>query len=190
MKAKFRQVFVYNLDIESGRSGAVLPSMYDLISVLERRRASGQSYMPIQSGDVHLMIGDIVIDASQQTAAVLIRQSDTHYADAVYSNFAAGTFRLHSKANGEGGETGAHIFISLVEERGIPNRYTCLVEKVNDLNIASIRRLINRILHDEYDQDAGSFSYPNPAGARTRTGAVKTERCLPRMEFDGRHPQI
>lgn len=186
MKAKFRQVFVYSLDVEAGRSGASLPTMTDLITVLDRRRLAGQAHIPIQSGDVEVILGDVVIDHANQHATLLIRQSDRHYADSVYSNFGAGVFRTHTKVTGEGGETGGHAFISLAPEQGIPNRYTCIVEKVPGLDVTLMRRLLNRILHGEYDDDPTAFSFPNPAGARTRAGTVRIDRCLPRMEFQAR----
>lgn len=186
MKARFRQVFVYNLDVATATSGARLPTMSQLVDILDRRRLAGQAQIAVQSGDVEVTLGDIAVDRANRHAVLLVRQSDKHYADAVNSNLGAGTFRPHTKTAGEGGETGAHVFVSLEPERGLADRHTRIVEKVAGLDVGLIRRLLNRVLHDEYDSDPTAFTYPNPAGAMTRAGVVRTDRCLPRFEFDAR----
>lgn len=189
MKANFRQLYVFNLDVGSKKKNAVLPSMADLLAVIEQRRAAGQAQLAIENGDVQLALGPIVIDSTQQTASVLIRHSDKYAAESVYSDIATDTFTPHPKADTEGGETGVHVFISLAPERATPNRYTCLIEKVPSLDAAKVRRFLNRILHDEYTANANFFSYPHPGGQMTRAGTVATERCLPRFDVEGRPSQ-
>lgn len=186
MKANFRQLFVYNMDVTTAKSDARLPSMSELIDVWERRRQAGSAHVAVQNGDIDLTLGDVVIDRQHQYASLLIRLSDKHSANPVHSNPRAGIFRAHAKQTGEGGEIGAHIFVSLAQERGLPNRYTSLVEKVAGLDITLIRRVLNRLLRDEYDSNTGFYSYPHPGGQRTRAGAVAMVRCLPRVEFGGR----
>ncbi len=189
MKANFRQIFVYNLDIESGKRGAVLPSMEDLIAILNRRRLDGLAHLSISNGEIDLALGDITIDDRNHQATVLIRHSDKNAAESAYSNILGNTFTAHRKNQQEGGETGVHLFISLAVERTMPNRHTCIIEKVPNIDVALIRRFLNRLIHDEYDTVPDSFTYPNPAGQRTRVGDIALDRCLPRLEFEGRPSQ-
>lgn len=189
MKATFRQVFVYNLDVFSTKKNAVVPTMADLASIIDRRRLAGRAHLSIAGGDADLTIGDLVIDPSDQTMTILFRHSDKHAADSVYSNIAADSFTSHAKANGEGGETGCHIFASLAPERGSVDRYTCVVEKVPNIDITLIRRFLSGIIHDEYNEDSSSFSYPSPTGQRTRAGTLAQERCLPRFDIEGQPSQ-
>ncbi|QQV76547.1 hypothetical protein H5J25_13960 [Sphingomonas aliaeris] len=120
---------------------------------------------------------------------MLVRHSDKHSAESVYSDILSDTFTAHAKGAAEGGETGVHIFLSLAPEAAIPNRYTCIIEKAAGISVTTIRRFLNRLIHDEYDEDPTSFSYPHPGGQRTRAGKVAMERCLPRLEIDGRPSQ-
>lgn len=189
MKAKFRQVYVYNVDVEAIRKNAVMPSMSDLVSIFDKHRLAGAAKISVQSGDIEVMIGDISVDQMNNTAVLLVRHNDKHSADSVYSNFITNSFTAHPKAQGEAGEVGAHVFISLLPERQTPNRYTCIVEKVPGVDVGLIRRLLNSVMSNEYSSNPQSFSYPSPTGARTRAGTVRMERCAPRLEFSGQPSQ-
>lgn len=185
MKATFRQVYIYNLDVETGKKNAILPSLESLIAILERRRQAGQAHHTISKGSVDLAIGDIRIDPTNQLATILIRYSDKDAAESAYSNISGGTFTAHRKGANEGGETGAHLFLSTAPERTMPNRYTCALEKTPNIDANLISRFVNKIIHDEYDADAQSFTFPNLAGQRTRAGDIALDRCLPRIELEG-----
>jgi len=189
MKANFRQVYVFNLDVSAQNRDAVLPSMETLIAVLERRRVANKATLSIENGDVHLTLAPIVCDLAQHSAHILLRHSDKYAADSVYSDIVGDTFTPHPKGNREGGETGVHLFLSTAQERGQPGRYTCIVEKVPGLPVAIVRRFLNRIIHDEYTDNPASFSYPHPGGQRTRAGGPAMVNCLPRFDFEGRPSQ-
>jgi hypothetical protein len=189
MKSNFRQAYVYNLDVETKRRPAVLPSMNVLLDVLEKRLALQQASLALNNGDAHITLGDVVRDPASHTAALLFRHSDRYAADSVYSNIAGNTFRAHAKNVGEGGEMGVHLLVSTAPERAVPGRYTAMLEKSQNLNAGLIRRLINRLLHDEYDANPAFFSYDSPAGQRDRAGNVIKERTLPRIELDGQPSQ-
>jgi len=186
MKANFRQVYVFNLDVTAQRRDAVIPTLETLIAVLERRRAAGQATLAIDNGDVHLTLAPIFLDQARQFASLLIRHSDRYAADAVYSDIVGDTFTSHPKGAREGGETGIHVFLSTAPEQGFPGRYTCIIEKVPGLTVALVRRFLNRVIHDEYSADPDAFSYPHPGGQRTRAGAPAMVQCLPRCDFEGR----
>lgn len=186
MKAVFRQVHVYDLEVRSKKKGATLPSLVDLITVLESRRAAGLAFMSVSNGDIHITIGDIALDSTQQTVTVLVRYSDRHAADSVYSDIRANSFKAHPKSNGEGGETGCHVFISTAEEVNSPNTYTCVIEKVPNITKDVVRRLFNNIFRDEYGVNPNFFTYPSPTGQRVKTGGIAMDRCLPRVEIEAR----
>lgn len=185
MKANFRQLFAYYIDITTQNKGAVLPPLADLVDIWDRRRRDGHAHSQISNGDVDLTLGDVVSEPGEQFAALLIRHSDKLAADSVYSDIRADSFTAHAKAQGEGGETGVHIFLSTAPERGLPNRYFCVIERVPNLDITMIRRFLNRLLHDEYDSDQSFHTFPNPMGQRNRQGEIRLDRCLPRLEFEG-----
>ncbi len=185
MQATSRRVYVYYLDIDSTRKDAELPSLSDCLAIWDRRRQAGNAHIQVGAGGVDVLLGDITVDAGNQTATLLFRHSDAGVAESVYSNIRQNQFRPNAKPAGFGGETGAHMLISLANEQGFPRRYTCLVEKVPYLDFSLIRRLLNRILHDEHAADPHSFEYDNPHGQRTRAGGIRRERCLPRIEFEG-----
>lgn len=185
MKSNFRQIFVYNLDIETKKRPMVLPPMREMLDALERRRLAGGGSMALQNGDSHITLAPIIFDDPTESAALLFRHSDRYSADSVYSDIAGNTFRAHSKTVSEGGEFGAHLVVSLAAEQGIPGRHTALLEKTPAVPAALIRRLINKMLHDEYDTNNTFFSYPSPAGQRDRQGKVVRDRALPRIDLDG-----
>lgn len=185
MKSNFRQVFVYNLDIQTQMKPMVLPSMREILEALERQRVAGRGSISLQGGDAHIMLAPIIFDNTTDSAALLFRHSDRFSADSVYSNIAGNTFRSHSKILGEGGEFGAHLVVSLKPEKGVPGRYTALLEKAPSVPPGLIKRLINRVLREEYSHNVNFFSYPSPVGQRDQQGNVVNVRALPEIELDG-----
>lgn len=185
MQATSRRVFVHYLDVDATRKDAVLPSLADCVAIWDRRRQAGQGVVDIGAGDVVVTLGDVVFNAGDNTATLLFRHSDKGAAESVYSDIRANRFRPNTKNANEGGETGAHLFLSLTNERGYPRRYTCIIEKVPYLDATLMRRVLNRMLHDEHGDDPSSFEYDNIHGQMTRGGLVRKERCLPRIEFEG-----
>ncbi len=185
MKSNFRQAYVYNLDMETKRKPAVLPNMNEILDVLDKRLATGSVSITLANGDAHIELGDITRDPATQTATLLVRYSDKYSADAVYSNITSKTRRTHAKNTGEGGETSAHLVISTAPERATPGRYTCMLERSQTINASLVRRLINRLIHDEYDTNPNFFTYPSPTGQRDAAGNLTRERTLPRIELDG-----
>jgi hypothetical protein len=186
VKANFRQFFAYDCEVVSSKNGASLPDMETLAGIWTRHLTAGLAKIQISNNEATLAIGDIRHDAATQTLTILIRHSDKAAAESVYSDLDAGTFTPHPKAATEGGETGIHLIISLKQERDAPNRYACVLEKAAGLDLWMVRRLLNRVIHNEYDSDPNFFKYDSPIGQRDRLGNLKRDRCLPRLEFDGR----
>lgn len=185
MKSNFRQVYVYVCDIETTKQAARLPSMNSIVDVLERHWRAGTAKMKISNDTALLAIGDVVRDAANDCATILVRHSDLNAAETVYSDLDADTFTSHAKGATEGGETGVHVLISTSSEAGMPDRYAWVVEKAPNLQKTLIRRLFNRILRNEHTINASTFAYPSPVGQRDRNGNVVNETCLPRLELSG-----
>lgn len=186
MKGNFRQFLAYNCDVETGKKGARIPTMTELVAIWNKHLAANVATMKVSNNEATLTIGDIEVDNVNQVATFLIRHSDTNFANVVYSDIDAGTFTAHLKAGAEGGETGIHVVISTAQEAGLPNRYTCLIEKAIGLDRNMVRRILNRVLRNEHDTSPDSFAYDSPIGQRDRAGNIRRETCLPRLELEGR----
>lgn len=185
MRNDHRQFYIYDLEIAARKNGAAIPSMDDIVPILERMKDDGRTY-PIRADTATMLIGDIHIDAAQQVVTLLVRLSDKTTPNSVYSNPVVGDFEVHEKQENEGSDFGCHVLISTAQEQGMPNIYTCAVERVSGLPSSLVRRLLSKLLNYEYHDDQSSFSYPHPAGGLNQQGQPRMERCCPHIEMRGR----
>jgi hypothetical protein len=112
--------------------------------------------------------------------------SDTTAPNSVYSDPAAGHFTEHTKTGNVGSDFGCHVLLSTEPEQGLPNIYTCAIERIPGLPFDLTRRLISKFLNYEFHNDPTAFSYPHPAGGLNRHGQPRVERCCPHVELRGR----
>ncbi len=185
MQNNRRQFYIYDLEIGARKEGASIPTMDDIVPVFQRMKDTARTY-PIRSETGTMLVGDIQIDAAQQFITLLVRLSDKTTPNAVYSDPAAGHFNVLEKEENEGSDFGCHVIISTAQEQGFPNIYTCAIERIPGLASSLVQRLLSKLLHYEYRDDATSFTYPHPAGGLTRQGQPRMERCCPHIELRGR----
>jgi hypothetical protein len=133
-----------------------------------------------------MLIGDITSDVGQQFATMLVRLSDRTTPNSVYSDPVSGLFDEHLKAGNVGSDFGCHVLISTAPEQGLPNIYTCAIERIPGLPFDLVRRLLSKLLNYEFNENAASFGYPHPAGGLDRQGQPRMDRCCPHIELRGR----
>ncbi|MFN3523746.1 MAG: hypothetical protein ACK4YQ_15975 [Phenylobacterium sp.] len=141
---------------------------------------------PIRRGDATLLIGDMEIDQARAVATLLVRLSDKTAPNAVYSDPQAGHFQEHVKEGNQGADVGCHVLISLAPEIGLPNTYTCAVERMPGLPSDLVRRLLSKLLNYEYRANPAFYQYPHPGGGQDRHGNPRLDRCCPHIELRGR----
>jgi hypothetical protein len=185
MRNDQRQFQVYDLEVAVQKQGAAVPSMQDVLGAWQRRFAAGQLH-PIRGQTGTLLLGGIELDPANQTATLLVRLSDQMAPNSVYSNPAAGQFNEHLKAPQEGADFGCHVLLSTAPEAAQPNIYTCALERVQGLPANLVHRLLSKLLHYEYRQNAAFYQYPHPGGGLDRAGQPRVERCRPHIELRGR----
>jgi hypothetical protein len=185
MQNNRRQFYIYDLEIDSRKEGASLPTMDDLVPILQRMKDTARTYS-IRADTATMLIGDILFDPAEQFVTLLLRLSDKTAPNSVTSDPTAGHFDIHTKGANEGSDFCCHVLISTAQEQGLPNLYTCAIERVSGLAPDLVRRLLSKILNFEFKDDSTSFSYPHPAGGLTRQGSPRTDRCCPHIELRGR----
>ncbi|WP_060605892.1 hypothetical protein [Aureimonas altamirensis] len=180
-----RQFYIYDLEIGARKEGASIPTMDDLVPILQRMKNTGRTYS-IRSDTATMLVGDMHVDAAQQFITLLIRLSDKTAPNSVTSDPQAGLFNVHAKGPNQGADFACHVLISTAQEQGFPNVYTCAIERVAGIASSLVQRLLSKLLNFEFKDDATSFSYPHPAGGFTRQGLPRTDRCCPHVELRGR----
>lgn len=185
MQNNQRQFYIFDLEIGARKAGAVVPTMNELIAVYQRMKDNAR-YHSIRKATATLLIGDMAVDAAQQFVTLLVRLSDQLTPNSVYSDPVAGEFEEHVKVGNQGSDFGCHVLISTAPEQGMPNIYTCAIERVQGLPFALVQRLLSKLLNFEYNDDPASFSYPHPAGGLDRHGQPRRDRCCPHIELRGR----
>lgn len=78
------------------------------------------------------------------------------------------------------------LLTSTAPEQGLPNLYTCAVERISSLPFDLVRRLLSKLLNFKYDDDPTWFSNPHPAGGVDASNQPRMERCCPHVELRGR----
>jgi hypothetical protein len=185
MQNNRRQFYLFDLELAARKAGAVLPTMNDVVPVLQRMQSTGRTYR-IRNQTATMLIGDIEVDVPQQSVTLLVRMSDTSAPNSVYSDPSAGQFTEHLKTGTVGSDYGCHVLISTTPEQGLPNIYTCAIERIPGLPFNLTQRLLSKLLNYEFHDNAFSFTYPHPAGGLDKHGQPRTERCCPHVELRGR----
>lgn len=185
MQNNRRQFFIYDLEIGARKAGAVIPTMNDLLPAFQRLHAASRTHA-IRSGSARLLLGDIQVDAAGQYVTMLARLSDKSAPNAVYSDPNAGHFNEFVKTPAEGSDFGCHVLISTAPEQGVPNVYTCAIERVSGLAPDLVRRLLSKFLNFEFHENLTAFTYPAPGGGLDQAGQPRMERCCPHVEMRGR----
>lgn len=182
MRATERRI--YHFDMEVKRRGHVthLPPLNDLLAVWKERSDTKSAFQVRANGDLRFSIEEINL-YDDDIACMLVSVSDRNSPDAVYQDFNTQETTVYAKEATQGGMISAHIVVSTSPSKA--DTYFCAIEQANKLNSSNIELLLNRILHDEYDENEGRFSYPNVAGRRDRAGNVKRHNFLPRVELKG-----
>lgn len=189
MKNNERQFYIYECEVSCRKNGAPAPEMSTLCDIWKDWADRDEAISSIRNDSGSLLIGDVVIDPAQSMTAILVRLSDQMLPNSVYSDPNNAVFVEHTKVDSEGGERGAHIFISTEIEQGKPNIYCCAVERVPGLRFDLMGRILNKVLRYQFQKDATIFQYPHPAGGQHRDGTPRMESALPHIELRGRPSQ-
>lgn len=180
-----RQFYVFDLELAARKVGATIPTMNDIVPVLQHMKDTGRTY-GIRSNTATMLIGDMEVNAAHNYVTLLVRVSDTTTPNSVYSDPIAGQFDEHVKVGNVGSDFGCHVIISTAPEQGVPNTYTCAIERVSGLAFDLVRRLLSKLLNFKYHDDPAWYSYPHPAGGLDVNGQPRMERCCPHVELRGR----
>lgn len=185
MQNNRRQFYIFDLELAARKAGATVPTMNEIVPVLQRMKNTARTYS-LRKSTATMLIGDMAVNAAQQFITLLVRLSDTTTPNSVYSDPAAGQFNEHLKVGSVGSDFGCHVLISTAPEQGMPNIYTCAIERIPGLPFDLIRRLLSKLLNFEYHDDATFFSYPHPAGGVDANNQPRRDRCCPHVELRGR----
>lgn len=185
MQNSRRNFYIFDLELSARKVGATIPTMNDIIPVLQRARIAGRTYS-LHNNTATMLIGDMAVDAAQQFVTLLVRLSDTTTPNSVYSDPAAGQFDEHVKVGTVGSDFGCHVLISTVPEQNQPNIYTCAIERISGLPFDLVRRFLSKLLNFEYHADPSFYRYPHPAGGVDANNHPRTDRCCPHVELRGR----
>jgi hypothetical protein len=90
------------------------------------------------------------------------------------------------KVGNQGADFGCHVLLSTEPEAGLPNTYTCAIERISGLPPGLAQRLLSKLLHYEYEDNEKFFTYPRPGGGVGKDGQPRTERCCPHVDLRGR----
>jgi hypothetical protein len=140
-----------------------------------------------EKGSVIYRIGDIAIDDDAKVVRILLRRCDTNAANAVYSHRRTAVPRVVERDADEGGDRAAHLVVSLIHEANQPAGYLCHLEGVPGLSHRLVQATLNAVLKQAIRTQRATFRYPDPSGARLRTGEPKTTEFTPIVELLG-HP--
>lgn len=185
MQNNRRQFYVFDLQLAARKAGAAVPAMNDIVPVLQHMKDTGRTYA-LRSNTATMLIGDMETNAAQNYIVLLVRISDTTTPNSVYSDPTAGQFNEHLKVGNVGSDFGCHVIISTAPEQGLPNTYTCAVERISGLSFDLVRRLLSKLMNFKYHDDPTWFSYPHPAGGVDANNQPRMERCCPHVELRGR----
>lgn len=184
-KSSERTFYHFECHVRSKSAKATVPSMLTLVKVWDEARQNGTAVTTLKDGSGELAVGDLVYDERHGYVTILIRYSDKSAPNTVYSNIAGKTFTEHKKNEGEGHDSGIHVLISTIPEHDKPNVYACLVEGCEGLSYLAARRVLNDILRERYKADSSIFAFPDPTGAKDRSGKIKMRTCQPRIDLFG-----
>ena len=182
-----RQIFSYDFMIVARAQHAVPPPLAAIVSAWKAMFDLGECSHEREKGSVIYRIGDVAVDNVAQVARILLRRCDTNAANAVYSHRLTGVPRVVEQEVDEGGDRAAHLVVSLRHQAGKPSSYLCHLEGIAGLSHRLVQATLNAVLKQAITTNRTSFSYPDPSGARLRTGEPKTTNFIPSIEMVG-HP--
>lgn len=186
MRRNQRNLFFYDLTILRGKSvHARVPSLAEIEKVLVDAKNAGTAQISRDNGTLFYSIGDISKDRRNSILKVLVHRSDLMAADAAYRNVKTGVRKVHAKGNDEGGETAAHLAISLTEETGRPGVYSCVLEGVQGISHRFVQQLVNGVLAQACRANKSTFTYSAPF-KRDKAGNPLKVGFLPKVVFKGR----
>lgn len=185
MQNNQRQFYIFDLELAARKVGATIPVMSDIVPVLQHMKNTGRRYV-LRANTATMLIGDISVHAGLQYIVLLLRLSDKTTPNSVYSDPTAGHFNEHLKAGDVGADFGCHVLVSTAPEQGLPNLYTCAIERVPGLPFELVRRFLSKLLNFEYHDNATFFAYPHPAGGIDANNQPRMDRCCPHVELRGR----
>lgn len=123
MKNTERTIYIYDIKVDKRAAHAYFPPLAEMAAVWLAAFNAGTASHLREKGAVVYRIGDIAIDDQQGLVKLLLRRGDKSTPDAVYSHMATGEMRIAGKEEQEGGDTAAHIVMSLRPEQNAPNTY-------------------------------------------------------------------
>lgn len=170
MKNSERTIYLYDLKVEKRAVHAQVPPLVDICNVWEAAFNAEKATHFREKETVVYRIGDMQVDDAGDTVTLLIRRSDLSAPEAAYSRFDTGKLRIAKKTKKEGGDTAAHLVISLKSEKGAPGTYLALLEGIPHISHHFVQALLNRIIRSSCKADESTFTYSDPSGATTRNG--------------------
>jgi hypothetical protein len=185
MQNSRRQFYIFDLELAARKGGATVPTMNEIVPVLQGMKNTARTYS-LRGQTATMLIGDMAEDAAQQFITLLVRLSDKAAPNSVYSDPAAGHFNEHLKTGNVGSDYGCHVLISTAPEQGLPNIYTCAIERITGIPFDLVRRILSKLLNFEYTDNPAFYSYPHPAGGVDAQNQPRRDRCCPHVELRGR----
>lgn len=184
LKSTQRTIYYYDLVVEKSAIHAITPGIGALADVWEKAFTSTTFHNIRERGRVIYRVGDMSIDWTQGILKCLIRRTDITASDAAYSNMKNGAFRHIPKAEDEGGDTAAHLVISLLPEKDKVNTYLCFLEGVPAISHRFIQPLFNNAISAAC-KNTNVFEYDDASGAKNRDGKPKRHSFVPRITLRG-----
>ena len=185
LKKTERTIYYYDLVVKTRATHAKIPTIGKIAEVWKAAVDAGTLINKREQGNVIYRVGDIEIDTIKGTLCALIRRSDITASDAAYSHMENGTLRHIPKGDDEGGDTAAHLVISLLPESDKTNTYLCLLEGIPAISHRHIQPLLNIAISKACNENPNQFQYDDPVGARNRDGSPKKHPFTPRIELRG-----
>jgi hypothetical protein len=185
VKRTERQIFCYDLTVTARAKHAVPPPLSDIVGVWQAMYAAGECSHERDKGNVIYRIGDITVDNITQTVRILLRRCDIDAANAVYSHRTTGVPRVATRHVDEGGDRAAHLVVSLKHEKDKPTVYLCHLEGMPGISHRLVQAALNSIIKNAITSKKSTFNYPDPSGARLRSGDPKMHSFHPGIELIG-----
>jgi hypothetical protein len=184
MRATERYVNFYDLVVKVRANHAPVPPIMPLIELWQKHGKDGGLVHERDKGSLRYRVGDIQVDEATVLAVMLIRRADQNAPNATFSNLETGQLRVAKKEANEGGDTAAHIVLSLNPLE--PNTYLCLVESVPGLSHRVAQGLLNDLIRQACKgQGAGRGNDKKPIlfAYKDAAGGKKVTPCQPHVEL-------
>lgn len=192
MRNDERKIYFYDIEVGTNKKAASPPPLITEIAevLVKRCEESIESQTPkalhsINNDTAFLEIRDARVDYEKGFATLLLRNSDQTAPDAFFSNPLKGTSRPARKRKGEGRDYAAHLLIRL--EPSSPNNYLALLERNTGLHASHVKRLLQAVLKQQYQEDPATFQCHDDSGAKDKHGNPKIVSFRPMLELRG-HP--